>query len=398
MADLHFFPITSYQPDDLADIGGDHIPILEAAFIKPKHQDASKPEHKTITEKVHDKYVTLLDWNFRHPWFTMVAGILSIVVGVLLATQVKFRMMPVAERNQCAVEIYMPEGTPLVKTALVADSLRTILSKDHRVKSITQFNGLSSPRFHITYAPKMPADNFAQFIVNTGSTDETASLLDEYTDVYAHYFPSAYVKFKQVDFQHVSTFEFRFYGEDTEELKNAAGRLMAKMRQMPELTNIRTDWGDPVPVMEVIPDPVVSSYVGASRTLTAANIALATQGFTLGSVNENNTIIPIVLKTDDKNGKTTLENLSNIYISTFIPTVTVPLRQIASVKPEWSEKNIIHRNGVRTITVTAEPKRGVISTKPLSSIQKMIDRKSFLPSLKASTIRLAGSLNIIRKT
>ena len=57
------------------------------------------------------------------------------------------KMMPTAERNQFAVEIYLPTGTSLERTEAVADSLEHILRKDRRVVSIASFKGTSSPRF-----------------------------------------------------------------------------------------------------------------------------------------------------------------------------------------------------------------------------------------------------------
>jgi multidrug efflux pump subunit AcrB len=366
------------------------VPILEVAIIKQPGKNKVKPEKKRITEKIHDAYIKLLDWNFRHAWLTISIGILSIVASLFIIPHLKFRMSPLAERNQFAVEIHLPDGTPLVQTAKVADSMRIILSKDKRVKSITQFTGMSSPRFHITYAPQMPSDNYAQFIVNTGSPGETGAVLDDYTDLYAHHFRNAYIKFKQIDFQHLPSFEFRFYGEDAEELKKAADLLMAKMRKMPELTNIHTDWGEPLPVMDVALNPVASSQVGGSRVIISANIALITNGFSMGSVSENNDNIPIVLKTGEKHGKATLEDLSDTYISTIIPTVSIPLRQIATVTPVWGENSIVRRNGIRTITVTADTKRAVIASRPLAVIRKVI-AKEIVPALpKGVTYQIGG--------
>ena len=351
------------------------IPILEVALIKPPRKDKDEPEKKRITEKVHDVYVNLLDWNFRHAWLTVSIGILSIVASMFILPQIKFRMNPLAERNQFAVEIYLPDGTPLARTADLADSLRIMLSKDSRVKSITQFTGMSSPRFHIAYAPKMPSDSYAQFIVNTNSPKETEAVLDEYTDLYAHYFPNAYIKFKQIDFQHVPSFEFRFYGDNIEELKNAAEILSAKMRELHELTNVHTDWGEMLPVLGVELNPVASSQLGVTRAITAANLMLTTDKFTIGSITEDNENIPIIIKTDDIEGKITLEEFSNTYVATLIPSVSVPLRQIASIIPQWSENKIIHRNSVRTITVTADTKRDVIPARLLSYIQDMIENE-----------------------
>jgi len=356
------------------------IPILEVYIIKPRKKDINKPDKKRITEKVHDVYVKLLDWNFRHAWLTVSAGVISLVASVFIMPHIKFRMNPVAERNQFAVEIHLPEGTPLVRTVEIADSLRKILATDSRVKSITQFNGMSSPRFHIAYAPKMPSESYAQFIVNTGSYGETEAVLDEYTDSFAHYFPAAYVKFKQIDFQHVPSFEFRFYGENIEELKNAAEILSAKMREMPDLTNVHTDWGQALPVMDIELKPVESSQLGVTRTITASNILLATDKFNIGSITENNERIPVAIKTDDAEEKPTLEEFSNTYVATLIPSVNAPLRQVASVIPQWRENRIIHRNGMRTITVTADTKRNVIPARSLSYIQDIL-KNDIVPSL-----------------
>lgn len=356
------------------------IPILEIALIKPRRKEINEPEKKRITEKVHDIYVKLLDWNFRNAWLTVSVGFISIVAAIFIMPHIKFRMNPVAERNQFAVEIYLPDGTPLVSTVKIADSLRIILARDSRIKTITQFYGMSSPRFHIAYAPKMPSDNYAQFIVNTDSHEDTEAVLDEYTDSYANYFPEAYIKFKQIDFQHVPSFEFRFYGENIEELKDAADILSAKMREIPELINVHTDWGLMRPVMDVELKPVASSQLGVTRAITAANILLATDKFNIGSITENNENIPIVLKSDDAEGKPTLEEFSNTYVATMIPSVSVPLRQVASVVPEWSENKIVHRNGMRTITVTADTKRNVIPAKALSYLQDILE-KEIVPAL-----------------
>lgn len=365
------------------------IPILEVALIKPSRESGDEQGKKRITERVHDVYVRLLEWNFRNPWLTISAGVISILVSILLIPQIKFRMMPVAERDQFAVEISLPDGTPIALTARVADSLRLMLSKDERIVSVTQFVGMSSPRFHISYAPKMPSDSYAQFIVNTRSPRETEALLDEFTDHYAHYFENAYVKFKQIDFQYVNAFEFRFYGDNSEDLKKSAEILSEKMRAMPELTNVRTDWGEKLPVLEINLDPLTSSKLGVTRSLAAANIMIATGEFSMGTITENNDIIPVVLNTNREGEKSSLSDISGTYIPTLIPTVNVPLRQIAEVTPAWSENSIVHRNGIRTITVSADSKRDVFTAPLLSYLQELI-RNDIVPSLPKGTYYQVG--------
>ena len=55
-------------------------------------------------------------------------------------------MLPTADRNQFAVEIFLPSGTSVEKTAMVADSLEQMIRKDPRVISVTSFKGCNSPK------------------------------------------------------------------------------------------------------------------------------------------------------------------------------------------------------------------------------------------------------------
>lgn len=367
------------------------VPILEVKFIKPKERQPKNPNHRTITEKVHDVYMRLLGWNFKHPYLTVSVGVLSILVALLIVPYIPFRMMPLAERDQFAVEIYLPDGSPLSRTTAIADSLRKVLQADERVLSVTQFNGMSSPRFQISYAPKMPSESFAQLIVNTGSPKITNEVLNEYTNTYAHFFTGAYVKFKQIDFQHVPTFEFRFSGENVEQLKTAATMLSDRMKTMPQITNVRTDWGEKLPIIDIDLDPVAASRLGLTRGITAANLMFSTDKFTMGSITEDDKHIPIVLKTDKSLATNSLEEVSDIYISTLIPSVSVPLRQVATVNPAWSENTIIHRNGIRTISVMGELKRGEEQGKMLSAVQDII-KTEIIPQLPAGVSYQEGGV------
>ena len=195
--------------------------------------------------------IWVLAWTFRHGWLTISLGLASVAVSLVLATQLKLRMVPFADRDQFAVEIYLRPDAPLERTAAVADSVYRVLHDDARVKSVTSFVGCSSPRFQMSYAPQIAGKNYAQFIINTTSVDDTEDILDQYADAWADRFPEAYVKFKQLDYQNVPSLEFRFYGSDIDSLRAAADRLMARMRQMPELQWVHSDYEDPRAIVEV---------------------------------------------------------------------------------------------------------------------------------------------------
>ena len=362
------------------------IPFLEILII-PAVQP--KKEGKSVTDRVHDLYRRVLAWTFRHGWLTISMGIASVIVSLLIATQLKLRMVPFADRDQFAVEIYLRPDVPLERTAAVADSVYRVLHDDARVKSVTSFVGCSSPRFQMSYAPQMAGKNYAQFIVNTTSVDDTEDILDQYADAWADRFPEAYVKFKQLDYQNVPSLEFRFYGSDIDSLRAAADGLMARMRRMPELQWVHSDYEDPRSVIDVRLDPVTAPQLGVTRTLAAVNLALASGDVPVGSVWEGDYRLPIVLKNDTRQGERSLSDIGDTYISSPVPSVSVPLRQIADVEPVWSQSKIVHRNGMRCITVTADLKRGANAMRMTSRISDIIDRELVLPA--GVTTELGGA-------
>ena len=353
------------------------IPFLEILIIPVVH--VRRDGRRSFTDRVHDVYRRVLAWTFRHGWLTISLGAASVVVSLLIATQLKFRMVPFADRDQFAVEIYLRPDTPLERTGAVADSVYRALRADERVKSVTSFVGCSSPRFQMSYAPQIAGKNYAQFIVNTTSVGDTEAILDEYADAWADRFPEAYVKFKQLDYQNVPSLEFRFYGSDIDSLRAAADRLMARMRQMPELQWVHTDYEDPRAIAEVRLDPVTASQLGITRTVVAANMALASGDVAVGSVWEGDYRLPVVLKRDARLGERSLSDIGDTYVSSPVPGVSVPLRQIADVEPAWSQSKIVHRNGMRCITVTADLKRGANAMRMTSRISRMLKDEIPLP-------------------
>ncbi len=355
---IQLFPITMSinQMVSLA-IASLVIPCLCALLIKKVKVKVEGK--KDITDWVQAIYDKCLQWNFRHPWVTIIGAIIICALSGLLYPQLKIRQFPFADRNQFAVEVYLPEGSGIDETRQIADSLVDILESDDRVTGVTSFIGCSSPRFHASYAPPIPGPHFAQLIVNTRDNDASQSILDELAPQYSNHWPQAYVRWKQMDYLPVPAFEYRFYGNDVDSIMSAAESLMAYMRTIPELEWVRTDFDQPSPTMEVTLDPVASSQLGINRTLAELQLTLQTGKMQAGSIWEGNYEVPIMLE-DRGTRQMTLSDVQDVYLSTTTGQ-SVPLRQVAGVQPQWYETKIVHRNGERCISVMGEAKRNVFA-------------------------------------
>ncbi|MBQ6750558.1 MAG: efflux RND transporter permease subunit [Bacteroidaceae bacterium] len=367
------------------------IPFLEVRLIKPTKV---KTDGNAITKWVQRTYDKVLDWTFRHPWATILGGIAVILISTLIAPTLKIRLFPYADRDQFAVEIFLPEGKGLAETEVVADSVRHVLEKDDDVVGITGFIGCSSPRFMDAYAPQMAGKNYAQFIVNTKSDKATLALLKKYQPMLGEAFPNAYVKFKRLDYLEVNELEYRFYGDNLDSLHVVAERLMERMRKMPELEWVHTDYLQPYPIINVELDPVTSAQLGVTRTTAQLALSATSSDLRVGQIWEGNYELPVVVKDDADMTFSDIANLgiasptsmvsaAGSQLSTVSPQLstntTVPLRQIADVAPLWSESRIVHRGGERCITVAAQFVQGVYTAPIEQEIARIMQEELVLP-------------------
>ncbi len=358
------------------------IPFLETKIIKPGKVNTSG---NAITKWVQQTYNKVLDWTFLHPWLTIGGGIGVILLSALIVPTLKIRLFPYADRDQFAVEIFLPEGKGLKETEQVADSVQNVLQQDKRITGITGFIGCSSPRFMDAYAPQMAGPDYAQFIVNTVSEKATLDLLAEYQPRLSEAFACAYVKFKRLDYLEVSELEYRFYGDDLDSLHVAAERLMERMRRMPELEWVHTDYFQPTPIINVKLDPVSSAQLGITRPAAALALSATSSDLRVGQLWEAGYELPIVVK---DGSDMTYADVENFGIATPVTMLsagvnstnsTVPLRQVAKVRPAWSESRILHRGGERCITVTAQFAQGVYANPVERRIAQIMQEEIPLP-------------------
>ena len=354
------------------------IPALNVRIITKVPKEGSKKFD--ITKWAQDFYVKVLDWTFDYPWLTIIGSIVLVAVTSLIFLTLKFRQFPNADRDQFACEVYLPQGAGLDETKAITEALCDSLSQDDRVASITTFMGCGSPRFQVTYEPQLDAKNFAQLIVNTHNKNETLEVLDKYAPKLSNNWPGAYVRFKQLDYLLAPTYEYRFYGSDFDSIQLAAERLMERMREMPELEWVHTDYDLPSPIVDIKLDPVISSQLGISRTMAELQLTLQTGKTPIASIWEGNYEVPIVLR-DKQTEEMQLSDVGNLYVTPLTQALkSVPLRQVADVETHWTQTNIFHRNGERCITVTAENKRGVLASKIQNRIKKILEKELQLPS------------------
>ncbi|MGM9746106.1 MAG: efflux RND transporter permease subunit [Paludibacteraceae bacterium] len=332
-------------------------PYLCVAFIKPQRKGT-----QSFFAKIQNRffawlqtaYEKLLAVCFRLPWLTLTVTFGLVGLGIFLFTQENVQMMPKADRNCFAVEIHLNDGSSVDETALVADSLARMMEADPRVTSVTSFVGMASPRFHATYAPQISKPSYAQFIVNTVSCRATEELLDEYQTTGEHLFTNAYIRYKQMDYQAVNApVEVYFTGDETPIVAAYMEELKAYLSAKPELMWVHSDYDETVRNVAINLIPEEAERLGVTQAMLSVYLSSAMGGQPVTTLWEDDYGIPVVLY---RAGLDTLDyqSLGEMLVPTAYPEVWVPLRQVATLAPEWHHSVIGHRNNVRTVTLSCD--------------------------------------------
>ena len=355
------------------------VPSLEVKFIKTAENE-KKTKFSVIQGKffsaLQNAYESLQRKCFRFPLTTILVGIASIVLGIYLFTKVNIQMMPMAVRDCFAIEVYLDPNATLDQTKAVSDSLQKILREDERITSVTAFIGTGTPRFHATYGPKIPGEYFAQMIVNTTDPKATDEVIEEYEKRYESYFPEAQVRFKQLDYQGVTApVMITLKGGGHEQMRPFADSIRTFMmdKMYRSLKWVHSDYDKSVATVSVDLDSDESTRLGLNRALLSLSIAKTLNGQTVASYWEGNKSIPINFYNAVLNKDMIYEDLGNQLVTTPIPGVYVPLRQVAEVTPSWQPIGLAHSGGEQSITVFADLVKGNSQPKVMEEIRKYID-------------------------
>lgn len=348
------------------------VPYLNYVFIKKGLKNTSR-KGKSFLDWLQGKFDTLLEKAFRHPKLIVGSGILFIAFAVILFKNTDQQLFPELERNQFAVEIYLPTGSSLESTSIVVDSMEALLLKDKRVTNVTSFVGTSSPRFQVAYAPNMPASNYGQLLINTVSDKATRAIVNDYSVKYADRFENAHVKFKILALQmNKASVEVRITSDSIKDIRKIEKEVNEILKRTQHIAWMRTDWDQMQQNVKVNLDRDKANRLGYSKGFVATSLMVGLDGIPLTTIWENDYPVEVRLTQED-GGKKGINTLENQYITSLSSFSASPLRSFASLSPEWTEGTIVHRNGTPTLTIFIDNDLNSIAAGTFDEIKPQIE-------------------------
>lgn len=365
------------------------VPLMSYTFIKYGIKGNSEEKKGGFLNWLQKNYDRLIEKSFKRKKTVVAFGVFSFVLGLALLALSPQESFPDFERNQFAIEVYLPVGSSLEQTDLVMKEIEDLLLEDERVTELAAFVGTSSPRFNTLYAPNFPAKHYGQLLVITKSAKATNEILDQYSGTHSEINPKAYIKWKQLAMSKAKAqIEVRISGDSIKTIKQVSNQVADILRDTDGTQWIRTDYEQPLQSVKLNLKQDEVSRLGYSKQILGYSLMVGTKGFPVATIWEDDYPVSVNLKVDKKT-KTCVDDVLNQYVTSPYLISSVQVRQLAEVEPEWTEGEIVRRNGVRTITVRADVERDRYAVKILNEAKPAIEDLS-LP--KSVTIEYGGDL------
>ncbi len=351
-------------------------PLLCYTFIKKGLHDpseANKKKRTSLLDRMQNGYNQAIDWCMRHSGITITGSLVTVALAGLLFTQIRQKFFPAAERNQFVVELWMPTGTQLDKTKSAIEKIENVIKKDDRVTSYATFTGTSAPRFYYNFSPEVPVTNYAQILINTKDIPTTQSLAADLSKQVDALVPEGrpQVKLMQQGTVTKAPVEVRIVGDDLNTLKNIGSQVDSLIRSTPGSAMIRTDFMEDYYGVNINLKGE-ASRLGFTTSSIAQTVYAGFNGAPVTTMYEGNTPVDLVVRLDEANRRN-FDDLQNTYLPSPVTGASVPLRQIADLQPAWQTGRIMHRNGVRTLTVQSETANNLLPSELLKSVRPKID-------------------------
>ncbi|MBP7497796.1 MAG: efflux RND transporter permease subunit, partial [Bacteroidales bacterium] len=256
------------------------VPYLNYVLIrKGLKRDKNSKKGKSFLDWLQGCFDKSLDKLFKYPKIVIGSTLLLIALSFALFKGMEQQLFPEMERNQFAVEVYLPTGASLESTATILDSLEALLLKDKRIINVTSFTGTSSPRFHTVYAPNMPASNYGQLLVNTISNEATRQVVNDYSALYSDNFANAHIKWKILALQNFKApIEIRISSDSIKDIRTVEKQVMQILNKTEHLGWVRDDWDQKQQNIKVKLDRDKANRMGYTKGFVATSLMVALDG------------------------------------------------------------------------------------------------------------------------
>lgn len=345
------------------------IPLFCYYFLKPLERDTLVGRGLT---RIYGPYEKMLRWVLRMGWLYPVIIILMTVGAGWAFKFVPNIFFPPNERGQFVVDFEMPLGTDILETEQEVAKLEKWLltERGEDVASVSTWVGSGGPRWYLSLTPESANPNYALLSVLTNSEDpaKVAEVVDALNSFAAAELAGARTTAKALENGPPvgDPIQIRLYGKEMSTLYDLRDQIVAEMKQVDGLYDVRDDWGVWTKQLSVDPDPVRAARLGLTTSTIADALNLQFNGAPVTYFRENERSIPMLIRANEefRNRPERIKDLPVFGSSSGI----VPLDLVADVDLKFSPGSILREDTLRVMTIKGRV-RGRYASEALADLK-----------------------------
>jgi len=325
-------------------------PLLTYHFILEK-KAVQDEKSDPYSGKFYKIYRGLLTKAIRFRWLTI--GMISamFLLSVYGFSYVDSIFFPASVRPQFIIECQFREGIHIRDTEAEVARMENYLRTLDGVTDIVSAVGSAHPRFLLTYV--VPIDigsHYCSILVSVNDYKVIDRIMPVAQRTLEQMMPDTTINVKKFVNGPGSggKIQLRISGPDPDVLRSLAQKAMEVMVSDRETMALRTEWGEPVKVVQPVIAEDRARRQGIDRPMVARAIMSNFSGIPTGIYREGIELIPIIARAP-QNERGTMEDMRDIQIFSPMAGRGIPLTQVVDSFSTTSENARISRRQRRSM-------------------------------------------------
>ncbi|MBL8329858.1 MAG: efflux RND transporter permease subunit [Rubrivivax sp.] len=329
------------------------VPYLGAWLLHTrKHSPGGIHEGELFETPFYNRFRAAVNGCVQHRWITIGLTVLCFALGIVGMGKVQQQFFPDSSRPEILVDLWLPEGSTIQQTELIARRFESRMMQEPGVASVTTWVGSGVPRFYLPLDQIFPQANVAQAIVLPKDLKEREALRLKLPALLAAEVPEARGRVKLLPNGPPVPYpvQFRVVGPQAEVVRVWADQAKDILRAEPAMRGVNDNWNESIKVLRLVIDQDKARALGVSSQSIAQASRTILSGSTIGQFREGDKLVDIVLRQPAEE-RAVITDLGNGYLPTASGRA-IPITQIAKVEFGW-EPGVMWREG-RNYAVTVQ--------------------------------------------
>ncbi len=339
------------------------VPMLAARLVKPgRGVGHGRGPGARLARAWDDAYTRLeggyratLAWSLRHKWVPLVTTLAVLVFSLTLFRFVGGEFIPTTDQGVCQVLLELPEGTSLERTGELAQRVARIARAHDEVSGVQvkvggEDRGVEDAAVLVKLRPVAERD--------LGITAFMNVLRPELAGI-----PDARISVLSVGEGRAgeTDIEIEILADDPARLAAAAAQVYGVVQGVSGLVEVQTSNQPGKPELNVVPRRLQLAQQGLTAATVGGILRAAYEGQEAGVFRQDGEEYDVVVAYDPAS-RTDPAYLGDLPIAT--PTgATVPLADVADLRPSVGDATILHADKQRKVAITANIAEGTLSQK-----------------------------------